>query len=650
MSDNPSPFPGTPGPVSIPQRLALAQQLHGAGRLAEAEVLYRGVLQEDPRHPDALHLLGALAHQAGHHQSAIDLIRQAIAVQGDNAVYHNSLAVVCLATNRLDEAETHSRESVRLQPNQPDAHYSLAVALFGKGRLDGAESAFRETLRLRPGHVDAHCLLASVLRRQGRLAEAAPLLTEAVRLAPDHLSARVGLGGVLLDMSQPAAAEPHLREAVRLAPQFAAAHSSLGQALRDLNQTDEAAACFQEAIRLQPQHTTAHNNLGQLRESQGRPDEARAEFQEVLRTAPDDSWALAGLSRLAAAGHHAFRDDEVRRIEELAAQADRSTEERSRLHFALARLREKAGAMDDAFDHYRRANDLLKELLRGRRSAYDPAAHSRFIDHLIAVFTPAFFERVRPFGVESEVPVFVIGMPRSGTSLVEQIIASHPRARGAGEPRDLGELVTLLAHRLGGVETYPGCLERLDAVTARQMADAYLERLRRRGGAADRVVDKMPSNYQHVGLIAVLFPRAHIVHCRRDPVDTCLSCYCQEFAQPLPYGTDLGHLGHHYRERARLMAHWSRVLPLPMFDLNYEELTADQEAVSRRLIEFCGLEWDDRCLRFHETRRAVQTSSALQVRRPMYRSSVGRWKRYEKHLGPLLEALGNPSRARSGAE
>jgi hypothetical protein len=245
-----------------------------------------------------------------------------------------------------------------------------------------------------------------------------------------------------------------------------------------------------------------------------------------------------------------------------------------------------------------------------------------------------------PFGVNSEVPIFVVGVPRSGTSLAEQILASHPHVGGAGELHDISQIVIRLADRLGGPELYPESLGRLEPAPTRAMAEEYLHQLRHRCGEAPRVVDKMPLNYQHLGVIAALFPRARVVHCIRDPVDTCLSCYFQDFTHPMPFGPDLAHLGHHYRQYQRLMVHFTRVLPLPLFELRYEELIANQEAVSRRLIEFCGLDWDDRCLRFHDTARAVNTSNALQVRKPLYRNSVGRWKRYAAHLGPLLEALG----------
>jgi tetratricopeptide (TPR) repeat protein len=636
VSDNPSV---PPAKLTIADRLKLGVQYHQAGRLADAEALYRSVLSEAPRNPDALALLGVLAYHTAQPAVAIDLIRQALAVSGPHPVYLSNLAAAFIAAGRMAEAEAHSREALRLRPTHPDAHYNLAVALLGQGRVDASEPAFRETLRLRPTHVDARFHLASILHRQGKLPEAVTLLSEAVRLAPDHVGVRNALGAALLALSQPAAAEPHFREALRLAPSFAEAHSNLGLALREQDRIDEAVHCFRESLRLKPGYVGAYNNLAFLLQSQGRSDEARAGFHEALRLDPNNTRAFAGLSRLAAAGHYEFSDDEVRRIEAILSQGGPPTDERSRLHFALARVAEKASEHDRAFGHYHRANELLKEYLRARGAAYNPAVQSRLVDQMIAAFTPAYFERVRSFGSESVQPVFVVGMPRSGTTLAEQIIASHPRARGAGELRDVGDMTITLPRRLGCAEAYPGCLGRLDAATVRALAAEYLDRLRQRDGAADRIVDKMPFNYLHLGLIATLFPRARVVHCRRDPIDTCLSCYFQHLVEPQAFTPDLTFLGHYYREYERLMAYWARALPLPMFELRYEELTADQEAVSRRLIEFCGLDWDERCLRFHETERTVLTPSALQVRQPLYRSSVGRWKRYEKHLGPLIEAL-----------
>jgi hypothetical protein len=307
--------------------------------------------------------------------------------------------------------------------------------------------------------------------------------------------------------------------------------------------------------------------------------------------------------------------------------------------FAVARLRERAGDNAAAFEACRRANDLRREIDKRAGIVYEPAGFAHRIDTVIATFTPEYFERVRGFGIDSETPVFVLGMMRSGTTLVEQILARHPRVFGAGELPDLPRLIGSLSARLQTPIAFPDCLRLLDQATARAVAAEYLQRLREMGSGADRVVDKLPANYLWLGLIATFFPNARAIVCRRDPADTCVSCYFQDFASPHPYTSDLRHLGHFYRQYERLMAHWAKVLPIRVFEVRYEELTADPGPVSRTLVEYCGLPWDERCLRFDESKRVVRTASALQVRKPMYTSSVGRWKRYEAFLGPLLEEL-----------
>jgi hypothetical protein len=276
---------------------------------------------------------------------------------------------------------------------------------------------------------------------------------------------------------------------------------------------------------------------------------------------------------------------------------------------------------------------------RARGEAFDPAVHAAYVDRLIATFTPAYFEQVRGFGLDTDVPIFVVGMMRSGTTLVEQILASHPLVYGAGERIELGLLASGLPRRLGVADEYPECVRHLDRATVQAVATTVLQGLQERSDGARHVVDKMPLNFLGLGLIATLFPKARIIHCQRDPVDTCLSCYLRNFAASFTFTYDLQHLGLYYRQYERLMAHWRAVLPLPIFELRYEELTAEPETHTRQLLAFCGLPWDERCLRFHETERPVRTASMLQVRQPMYRSAVGRWQRYEKHLSPLLAAL-----------
>jgi tetratricopeptide (TPR) repeat protein len=634
----------------IAKRLAHAAQHHQAGRLVEAEALYRSILGDAPRQPHVLHLLGVLSHQLGRTIEAIDLIRQALDLHGPEPLFHTNLSAAYLAAARLADAADHARQAIRLKPDLPDAHNNLGVALRRLGKLEEAEIAFSDAVRLDPRHVDARTNLGAALQQQGNLTGALVHLEEAIRLAPASAQAHNDLGGTLIAVRRPETALDHLRRAILLKPDFADAHNNLGVALRNTNQFGDSLESFRTAVRLKPAYTRARINLAHALQLLGRIDEALAEYQEVLRLEPDNALALNYLSNLAAHGYVRLSQDQKRLLEELAARPDLPTEDLCRLHFALARLSDKAGAYDEAFVHCARGNELRKEFDRRRGQVFDPALHRDLVDRLIATFTPAYFERVAGFGIESDLPIFVVGMMRSGTTLVEQILASHPHVHGAGELPDVEALIARLVN--GGSKqqslappssqpraAYPNCLAGLDAATARTLAEDYIERLRRQGGAAARVVDKLPANHLHLGLIATLLPRARIIHCRRDALDTCLSCYFQNFTDPHPFAFDLGQLGQYYREYERLMARWAKVLPVPIFDLPYESLTADQEAVSRRLLAFCGLEWDDRCLHFHETNRPIRTASALQVRQPMYRTSVGRWKHYAAHLKPLLEAL-----------
>jgi Flp pilus assembly protein TadD len=628
---------------AIEQLLANGVRAHQAGRSSEAESLYRAILQEQPHHPDALHLLGLLAHQRGQFEEAIELIRKALGVHGRYPVFHSNLAAVYLSVGRLVEAALHCREAIRLKPDLVDAHYNLGHALRRQGQLDEAAAEFAEALRVAPGNIEARCQLGGLYQRRGRLAEAIDLLREAVRQAPEHAPAHHGLGEALTAAGTPEEAIPHLREAVRLRPNHFEAYNSLGAALREMHQNDEAIRCFREALRIEPRYSPARNNLAYSLEALGKSEEAVAELEETLRRDPDDSRAFASLGRFVSNGHYRFREEQVRRIQQLAGRRDLFLGDYYRLHQALACHHDKAGTVDEAFFHCRRSKEYRKEWDWQRGVIFDPMAHRQFIDRTIATCTPAWFERVRSFGSDSELPIFIVGMMRSGTTLAEQVLASHPAVHGPGELMAIDRLATTLPQRLKTSRPYPECLDQLDAARIRAVAENYLRTLRGLSGSAERVVDKMPFNFLRLGFIAALFPRAKIIHCIREAADTCWSCFFQYFSSSHPFTYDLRHLGMYYREYERLMAHWQRVLPVPIFDLKYEELTEEQERTSRRLVEFCGLAWDDRCLRFHESPRVVRTASALQVRQGIYRSSVGKWKRYEKHLQPLLESLGRRS-------
>jgi tetratricopeptide (TPR) repeat protein len=448
---------------------------------------------------------------------------------------------------------------------------------------------------------------------------------------------------------------PCLFKAASLLRKDAEAHYNLGNALRDHGLLTQAQASYQRALKLQPDLAQAHFNLSVVFKEQGRLREAATSYRRALQIQPDYPDALvAGAEALASIG----------RFDEAQAQLDRavalqplmpeawaalatirrmgpqdadwldkaryicslrlSPQQESRLRFAMGKHGDDLGDHPRAFADYTRANELKKTFA----PAYQPRRQTQLMDQIRSVYTREALARVAPEGSDSQRPLFVVGMPRSGTSLVEQILASHPQAFGAGElPFWEGATSHL---QLAGLKSMP------DKAWRRSIAAKCLHELELQCRTAARVVDKMPANFHHLGLIHAVFPRARILHVQRHPLDTCLSIYFQNFNASHSYANDLADLAHYYREYHRLMAHWRAVLPAHVFmDVSYEELVNDQQPVTRRIVEFAGLPWDARCLRFHTTDRPVQTSSKWQVRQQLYTRAIQRWRRYDAFLGPL---------------
>ena len=340
----------------------------------------------------------------------------------------------------------------------------------------------------------------------------------------------------------------------------------------------------------------------------------------------------------------------IERMEAFAANVLLPDETRFAMGFALAQLWQKAKDYDRAFEHLHVANRLARKTIR-----YDADKFTDKVDRFIETFTPEFFAQYEGAGHTSERPIFVCGMPRSGTTLVEQILSSHPQIYGAGELPLMPNLVRMLPRVLGQEEPFPACLEAFDRRAARNAGGYYLRNLKEIDAETRFVVDKMPHNFLYLGLIAMILPKAKIVHMQRDPRDVAVSNYFQNFKAKhglIGYAFDLTDMGRHLRDHDRMMAHWHEVLPIQIYECNYEELVHDQDGKTRELLEFVGVDWSDQVLEFHESERAVRTASVWQVRQPMYQSSSQKWRRYEKHLGPLNEAMLEPQppalRARSG--
>lgn len=477
------------------------------------------------------------------------------------------------------------------------------------------------------------------LHQAGQLSQAEARYRQVLRADPRQPDALNLLGVIANQVGKPEIAVSYIRQALAVQPGEAEFHSNLAAACKAAGDVAAAISHYREALRLKPDHVNAHIYLCDSLMEQGDLDQALAHSLEALRLKPDSALAWCTLGELAGHGRCSFDDEDIRRMQDLLAAGRQSAHDASLLFFTLAAHWEKHGSYDEAFRCAAKANELKREVYRQSNQTFDCDKHRAWIDRLIAVFTPEFFERVGTFGSDSDRPVFVVGMVRSGTTLVEQILASHPEMHGAGELRDIDQISTALPKRLQAAAAYPDCLADVNASAIRTLADLYLGRLAQlSGGAAVRVIDKMPHNYLHLGLIAVLFPKARIIHCRRDPLDVCVSAYLQNFKW-LPYGASMADIGFYHRHYERLMEHWRQILPLPMHEVRYEELVGNQEAISRQLVAYCGLEWDERCLAFHKSPRAVQTASKLQVRQPIHSRSVARWKHFESHLQPLKDAL-----------
>ncbi|MGH6954441.1 MAG: tetratricopeptide repeat-containing sulfotransferase family protein, partial [Alphaproteobacteria bacterium] len=384
-------------------------------------------------------------------------------------------------------------------------------------------------------------------------------------------------------------------------------------------------------LRLEPRHADACVGMGEHLQVMGRFDESAGWFLRAIDIDPDHPSANTLLARHKAADP---ADRRIARVAKALARDDLTDEGRATASFALGTIHDEQGRHDEAFQSFRAANELMK-----KSHAWSAERWTGLLARIAATFTRGLFHELAPVaGSPSEAPLFIVGMPRSGTTLVEQVLASHPRVLAGGERRDINRFAEGLSSRTGCGQPYPECERHLDLTIAREFAARYLAEFGERVAHATRVTDKMPGNYAHLGLIRILFPNARVIHCRRDPLDTCLSMYFQRFTRGNEFSYDLADLGTYCRDYLRLMEHWRAVLP--MLEIDYERLVGDLAATAREIVAFSGLNWDERCLTPHLTERPVMTASHWQVRQPVYGTSVGRWRNYERHLGPLVEALG----------
>jgi Flp pilus assembly protein TadD len=642
----------------------LGAALAGLGRFVEAEAAYRRAIALKPDYGDAYNNLGNLLCELGELEDAENALRLAVNLKPDCPECHSNLGTTLKARGWPREAEAAYRQAITLNPDLADAHNNLGDLLRELGKLGDAEQSLRRAIALRPNFAEAHSNLGNALKQLGRLDEAEAAYRSAIALKPNLAQAYSNLGNVLADLGRLADAEAALRHAIALRPQLAEAFSNLGNVLKEQGRSCEAEAACRQAILLKPDHAQAHSNLGNALREQERLGEAEAAYRRAIALKPDFAdahnnlgVALKEIGRLSEARQAAERSIQlaprnprhylnlsdlgpfaIQHIPAMEALAQDVTSlpinRQIELHFALAKSYEDIRRYDDAFSQLALGNALKRTQID-----YDEAKTLAAFDSIQAMFGPEFLRTRGNAGGDSTVPVFIVGMPRSGTTLVEQILASHPRVHAGGELQALGSALSGLGPQ-ASVTSFPEVMLSVSGEDLERFKTRYLSALARGANPPSHVTDKMPSNFFFLGLIDMAFPNARIIHAIRDPMDTCVSCFSKLFVAGQYHTYDLAELGRYYRRYQTLMAHWHRVLPPGrILDVHYERVVADLEGEARRIVAHCGLPWDARCLAFYETDRAVRTASATQVRQPLYRGAVGRWRAYETHLKPLLSAL-----------
>ena len=644
-----------------------AQALHGEGQFGEAEKRYRAALTIDPGHVDSLHGLGLLFLQSRRYGEAVDFLTRAAKAAPENVAVRSNLGFALLRMERRAEAVDAFREAVRIQPDYTVAHFNMGMALNELGRHDEAVAAFDQAIALKPDHglarfrrglslmelerheeavedfeavhkqnpadVNVLYMLCNGLTAVDRKEEALRLHERTLELEPNSPVAHNNYGLMLALLARHEEAVVHYERAIALDRNLVIAYGNLGNSLNFLGRSQEALTVFDRALAIDPDSLTCVIGAGYSKMCLGRLDQAKLDFERGLGLDPG---SVECHRYLAEVKTFSADDPQIQLIEDLANNMTAKTRgQQATMHFVRFKVKSDLKQYDDAFAELAEGNRRWRPI-----AGYNEEKELGVLREMARIFTPELIREKSGLGNPSTLPVFIIGMPRSGTTLIEQILASHPLVFGGDELTDFG---------LGVVGSYdpeplPFDVAGLSAEDLKRLGSIYIDRVRPKAPDAHRITDKRPENFRFAGLIHLVLPNARIIHVRRDPLDTCVSCFSLFPPATFRFTYDLAELGRYYRAYETLMAHWREVIPQSAFiEVQYEDVVANLEEQARRIVDFCGLEWDPRCLEFHKTDRSVRTASLTQVRQPLYTSSVGRWRRYESHLQPLFDALGRAS-------
>ncbi|HET6592661.1 MAG TPA: sulfotransferase [Xanthomonadales bacterium] len=659
-------------PFATKSTLFEAIELINAGRIDRAEAICRAAAERNDQDVNMTALLGATLLKARKLQEAEKWLRHTMAIAPNFAKPWSDLGQLLVETRRPKEAAEVLETAVALDPKEDDAWFNLgkARAMLGRGREADeafeksfelnpgrkalalaaehqqagrwaeAEQLYRDLLRNNPNDVNALRLLAGCSLHAGRSREAERLLNRAVAQAPDYVEARLDLGRVFRDQHRLEDAITQFEKAAELEPGNYQGHYLLASVLAPAARTYDAIEAYRKVLEVRPLHAGAWLGLGHTLKTVGQQEEAIEAYRECIRLKPGNGetyWSLANLKT------YKLTDEDIAAIEAQLAREDNpesreedlDTQSRVNLLFALAKAWEDRGDIERAWTCYERGNSTQR-----MEENYDPVRTETLNDGIIEVFNPELLESRRGQGHPSREPIFVIGLPRSGSTLLEQILASHSQVEGTAELPYAGVVANSLNRNRADGVSYPHAVRELGADDLRRLGQDYLDLARiHRTEGRPRFIDKMPNNFPTVGFLQLILPNAKIIDARRYPLDSCLSCYRQLFARGQNFTYDLNDIGEYFLQYQRMMDYWHEVLPGHVLTVQYEEMVTDFENQVRRLLDYCELPFEEGCVRFWETDRPVRTASSEQVRQPIYTRSIHRWRRYQHHLGELIEVL-----------
>jgi tetratricopeptide (TPR) repeat protein len=617
--------------LTIEQAIEFGAQNLTAGKVQKAEAVFQQIVQVSPKHSVALNLLGVITCQNGKIDTGVEFIKRALAVDPEYAEAHFNLGMVFQNLGELEEAMRKYQKAVALKPNYIEAHYNLATVFQELEMFDEAASNYQKVIAANPDLTEAYNNLAIVFRKMGRLDDAVATYQKALDINPDLAEAHYNIGNVFKDLGRLEESIASHQSALTINPNYVDAHINLGIALNNLGEMEEAIASYNNALDIEPDHVVANFNLGVAFQSQGQLDKAVACFQKTLGIDPNYAEAHRHLSVIKA---YSEDDNDIAAMESAFSSPDLSDEQRMHLAFGLGKIFEDLQQYEKGFAYLATGNAI-------KRGTFDYFIDEdkKYFRNLKNLFSPKLFSKNKSAGSRDETPIFILGMPRSGTTLVEQILASHPNVYGAGELKNLNHAIDANFGKRNE-STFANGVYLASAEKFSHAGSDYIRVIKERADTARFITDKMPGNFELIGMIKLMLPNAKVIHCCRDPRDTCLSIFKNYFsADGHYYAYELSELGKYHNLYRDLMKHWHNVLPGFIYDIHYEDVVADQERHSRALLEYCGLEWTDACLKFHKTQRTVRTASSVQVRKPIYSDSIQLWKRYEEWLSPLLEEL-----------